>query len=207
MNERGNLKKFLLYGKSFLPFLLSHHPDCNNFGGHTLNFGKYKFCIGCFIGYPTAIITFLALRFLPLNRFIPPQYFFIFGLLFLSTFILSVLKLTKNKKIKILQKFFIGLGAASLVYWIMELPNPRSTNLIIALITIWVIIMILNIHHVYGFLNTCHKCETPFNWGYCSGFETIRTNMEKYNLSNFLISLEDFSHSLLEKRKEKTIDN
>jgi hypothetical protein len=167
--------------------------------------GKFKFCIGCFIGYPTAIITFLLLRFLDLNTFIPNQYFFFFGLIFLSTFIFSLLKLTRNKKIKIVQKFFIGLGAASLIYWIMELPNPRFTNLIIALITIWVIIMILNVYHVYGFLNNCHKCETPFNWGYCSGFEIIRNNMDKYNLSNFLISLKDFSNRLLQKRKENSI--
>jgi hypothetical protein len=98
----------------------------------------------------------------------------------------------------------IGLGAALLISWILDLPNPRFTNFLIALITTWIMIVILNLYHVYGFLSICNRCETPFNWGYCSGFKTIRDNMEKHELVNFLISLEDFSHNLKEKRKFKT---
>ena len=41
-DNRSKIKKFLLYGKSFLPFFLSHHPECESFKGHTLNFGKVK---------------------------------------------------------------------------------------------------------------------------------------------------------------------
>ena len=101
---------------------------------------------------------------------------------------------------KILQKFFIGLGAAFLIYWILNLPGPRSSNLLIALITTWILIFVLNIYHVYGFIGTCKKCETPFNWGHCSGFEQIRNNMEKFSLFNFLVSLDEFSNHLKEKK-------
>ena len=131
---------------------------------------------------------------------IPSQYFLYSGVIGLSTFIFSPLNLTRNKIIKILQKFFIGLGAAFLIYWILNLPGPRTSNLLIAIITTWVLIFVLNLYHVYGFISTCKKCETPFNWGHCSGFEKIRNNMKKYSLDNFLVSLDEFSNHLKEKK-------
>ena len=42
VRQRGKLLKFLLYGKSFLPLFLSHHPECKIFGkSHTINIGKF----------------------------------------------------------------------------------------------------------------------------------------------------------------------
>lgn len=89
----------------------------------------------------------------------------------------------------------------------MDLPNPRSTNIIIVIITILVMILILNLYHIYGFMNTCSNCETPYNWGHCSGFETIRNNIEKNNLFNFLTFIEDFSINLKKKKATKKLNN
>jgi len=205
--KRGTLIKFFLYGKSFIPFLLSHHPECEKFKGHTLNIGRYKLCIGCFIGYPAAFIAILVTPFLNLHNLVPSQILLILGLIFLATFVLSPLNLTKIKSIKIIQKILIGIGAALLFWGIMTSPNPRSTNKIVSLLVIMILISLLNVYHVYGLYHICYKCDTPFDWGKCLGFQTIRDNFKKENLSNFLIKLEDFSNSIKEKREKVDTNN
>ncbi|TFG02550.1 MAG: hypothetical protein EU539_13000 [Promethearchaeota archaeon] len=203
-NEIGKVHKFFLYARSFFPLFLSHHPECEKFGdNHTINIGKYRFCIGCFIGYPAAFVSLFLINSLDLKNSFLYSYFLPVSIFFLATFILSPLKLTENKRIKILQKIFIGMGAALLFSWIMGLPNPPRTNYNIAFAVIFMIVTILNIYHSYGFLNTCYKCETPFDWGRCDGFKTIRNNIEKYNLFNFLKNLDDFSQKIKERKKEK----
>lgn len=201
--KQSRLRKSLLYGKSFIPFFLSHHPECENFKGHTLKCGKIKLCIGCFIGYPTAIITLLLIRILGQNEFFNSDLFFILSMIFLGTFFLSPLNLTKNKTIKIIQKFLIGLGAALLFNWIMERPYSKSINIRTTFITFYVLLIVLNLYHAYGILGSCYKCETPFNWGVCSGFCTIRKRMKKYELDNFLLKIESFSHRISERRSNR----
>ncbi|MBY9008993.1 MAG: hypothetical protein KGD74_03905, partial [Candidatus Lokiarchaeota archaeon] len=165
VNQRGKFIKFLLYGISFLPLLSAHHPECEKFSkSHTINFGKIRFCIGCFVGYPAAFIALFLIDFLNLNSSILYPFFLTLSIIFLATFILSPLKLTKNKKIKITQKIFIGIGAALLYSWILGLPNPARTNSSIAFIVLYLLISILNVYHALGFLNACYTCETPFDW-------------------------------------------
>jgi hypothetical protein len=206
-NQRGTLLKFFLYGKSFIPFLLSHHPECKKFKGHTLNIGRYKLCIGCFVGYPAAFIAILLIPFLNLHNKIPSQSLITFGLIFLATFVLSPLNLTKIKTIKIIQKILIGFGAALLFWGIMTSPNPRTTNKVVSLLVIMILISLLNVYHVYGLFHICYKCKTPFDWGKCPGFQRIRDNFVKESLSNFLIKLEDFSNSIKKKREKIELNN
>ncbi|MBD3255740.1 MAG: hypothetical protein GF383_11655 [Candidatus Lokiarchaeota archaeon] len=204
--KKQKIKEILTYAWCFLPLLLSHHPDCNNFRGHTLKCGKFKLCIGCFVGYPVAIITYLIMRTFNLAKYFPHDSLFIISIIFLSTFVLSPLNLTKIKIIKVAQKAFIGVGAAFLLVWIRNLPNPRMTNLLIMFIVFSLIIFVLNLYHVYGFLKTCYKCETPFDWGNCPGFDEIRVRMKNYGLFNFLSHLNGFSDKVIFKRnlKEET---
>ncbi|MBY8990320.1 MAG: hypothetical protein KGD58_06160 [Candidatus Lokiarchaeota archaeon] len=197
------IKKFLLYGKSFIPFFLSHHPECENFKGHTINCGKIRLCIGCFIGYPTAIITIFLLGIFDNNNLFSSDFFLILSLVFLGTFFLSLLNLTKIKIIKIIQKFLIGLGAALLFNWLMERPSSRNANLRTTFVIFYGILIILNLYHAYGIMGSCYRCETPFNWGVCSGFCKIRERMKVNDLDNFLLNFESFSLKLLERRARK----
>ncbi|MFX1575090.1 MAG: hypothetical protein ACFFB0_20325 [Promethearchaeota archaeon] len=200
---KGKFRKYYLYTKCFIPIFLRHHPECNKFEGHTIKFRGKEFCIGCFIGYPTALLALPLLIFFRINELIPSHFLLLVSVIFIGTFFLSPLNLIRNKKVKIVQKFLIGLGAALLLIWIMELPYPKSLNSIIAFIIFNILIVILNLYHAYGILHTCYNCETPFDWGKCSGFCTIRDRMEKNNLNNFLLDLENFSIKILEKRTLK----
>lgn len=198
----GKVKKFFLYGKSFLPFFLSHHPECESFKDHTLKCGKVNLCIGCFIGYPTALVTLFLIRISNLHFLFNSQISLILSILFIGSFFLSPLNLTKYKKIKILQKFLIGIGSALLFNWIMERPYSFNINFRTAFFVFYIQVVLLNIYHAYGILNSCYKCETPFSWGKCAGFCNIRVRMENNSLSNFLLKFENFSCRLLEKREE-----
>ena len=88
----GNIKKFLLYSKSFLPFFLSHHPECESFKEHTINLGRVKLCIGCFISYPTAIFAFFLIRILNLHFLFSTQPFFILSQLGMNNTCIAKLK-------------------------------------------------------------------------------------------------------------------
>jgi hypothetical protein len=202
-DNRSILKKFLLYGKSFLPFFLSHHPECENFKGHTLNYGRIKLCIGCFIGYPTAFITLILISVFNLRDFFYSPFFFVLSIIFLGTFFLSLIHLTRNKTVKIIQKFLIGIGAAFLFNWIMKRPNSYRVNSRIAFITFYILLVFLNLYHAYGILGSCYKCGTPFNWGICPGFNTIRARMVENSLDNFLLKFNDFSQKIIGRRARK----
>ena len=203
ISNHGKLMKFFLYGRAFFPFFLSHHPECNYFKGHTIKFGKFRLCIGCFIGYPIAIFSLLIFNIIKLYELIPQQTILLLSIIFLGLFFLSPLNLIVNKTMKIVQKIFMGIGAALLMQWIMLFPNSSRVNLNIAFIVFYIIITLFNLYHIYSICITCYKCECPFDWGNCPGFKTIRINMERFNLPNFLITLEKFSHKIKSKRSTK----
>lgn len=201
--KQNKVIKGLLYVISFWPFLLSHHPECDKFNNHTLNVGKVRFCIGCFVGYPIAILGMFLIPLLRIQLLIPYDYFLIISIILLATFIMSPLKLTENKTIKIIQKALIGLGSSFLFWYIMTRPNPRIVNIFIFYISFGAIISILNIYHVLGFVMKCYKCETPFLWGSCGGFKSINNNFNKYGINNIFLSFEEFSESIKKRRSRK----
>ena len=144
---------------------------------------------------------------LNLNKIIPSEFFLILGIGFISSFVLSLLNLIRNKALKIMQKFLIGLGAAFIFWSIMLLPNPRILNLSIAFITLSSLVGLLNIYHTYTFYHNCKKCVIPFNWARCDGLLPIRDNLQKYNLKNVFKSFDIISEHFLAKRKEKIKQN
>ena len=212
MNDINNtdinpIKRTLLYLKCFFPLFLSHHPDCEHFKEHTIKIGKYKFCIGCFIGYPIAILTLILNIFLKFDKMLLDEYIFFLSIIFLSTFSLSFFKITEKKIIKIIQKILMGIGGALLLIWILGLNNTRELNILIAFYTINIIVAIFSIYHIYGFFSQCYKCETNFNWAICSGFENIRNNLNKNGLENILKNFNQFSEKIKNRKAKKQILN
>ena len=203
---RNKIKEGILYIISFWPFILSHHPECKHFNNHTLNVSKkIHLCIGCFIGYPTAILGILLIPVLKIDELIPMNYYLLISIVLLSTIILSFINLIKNKTVKIIQKFLIGLGSSFLFWYIITRPNPREVNRLILNISFGTILSVLNLYHVLGFILTCYKCETPFLWGACGGMQSVIRNIEKFELRNIFLSFEDFSNSIKEKRNKQKL--
>lgn len=181
--NRSKLRYILIYLKCMKPILLSHHPNCETFGkNHTINIRKYRFCIGCFIGYPTAIIGILAIYFLDLHKTFKSSIFFIIALILLASFFLSPLNLTKIKIIKIIQKILIGIGSAFLFWNIWSLPNSFIINFIYFILLFGIMFILLNAYHGYGFYKVCKKCEHSMNWKNCPGFKRINECFKKHNV-------------------------
>ena len=200
---RSKILTGILATSAFWPLLLSHHPECDKFNNHTINIGKLRFCIGCFIGYPTAILGIFLIDILNISNIIPTDYFLIISIFLISTFFMSPLHLTRVKLVKIIQKFLIGLGSSFLFWWIWSLPNPPLTNYFIFIYTFSIILGVLNFYHVWGFLSKCYKCDTPFSWGKCNGFDTIRSNLTRFKVDDFMYHFDDFSKQLEERKMRK----
>ncbi len=182
---------------------MSHHPECERFKNHTLNYKRIRLCIGCFIGYPTAIISILILGVFNLHRLISSRYLLIFGILFIASFVLSPLNLTKIKFVKIVQKFLIGLGSALIFWGVWSLPNSNLTNFTISFTILIKLFIIFNLYHTYSFYRTCINCKTPFDWSKCSGVSSIRQNLIKYSLTNIFEAFDEINKRILRKRENK----
>lgn len=185
-NEDKKLKKrqIFAYLKILKPIILSHHPNCGKFENHVIKIGKYRLCIGCFIGYPTAFITISIINLLHLQEMLSSQLFVALGIILLSFFIISLVNLTKIKWVKILQKFLIGIGAGFLFWGLWKLPNSSIINFTLLYITFSVILGVLNGYHAYGFYRMCKKCEYSLNWRACPGFKNIYDEIEKESLKS-----------------------
>jgi len=206
MHDKKNRSKIItgfLAVVAFWPLILSHHPECEKFNNHTLNIGRVRLCIGCFIGYPTAIIGIILINYLNISKIFPTDFFLVISIILISTFFMSPLHLTRVKSVKIVQKFLIGLGASFLFWWIWSLPNPLLTNYFIFMVTFSILLGILNFYHILGFLGTCYKCDTPFSWGNCNGFGTIKKNFVKFKVNDFLNQFNEFSMQIEERKKRK----
>lgn len=174
MNDKSI--SFLIDKSSFISLMLSHHPDCARFKGHTIKIGKHRFCIGCFVGYPSAIIGIFALLTLNLIM-VSSETFFLIGFTLLFSFILSPFKLTKVKAVKIVQKILIGFGSSFLFWGVWTSPNSFLINLFFFFIVFGVLLALLNLYHFYSLFKTCKKCEFSFSWSECPRFEKIRNTV------------------------------
>jgi len=182
---------------------LSHHPQCEKFKNHTISLYNTKLCIGCFIGYPSAVVSWGLIRLFRLYEIIPSDLFLLFGFLFLGMFILGPIKLIRSKRSKIIQKALNGTGGVLILFWIASLPNPFETNVFLMYSTGWTLLIIFNAYHVLGNIRICFRCETPFDWNNCGGFDMVKNKMIKYNIDNIFTSMDELSLKITEKRKTK----
>jgi len=204
---QSNFKTALITFKSVFPLFLSHHPRCTHFKGHTLNVGRIKLCIGCFIGYPSALLGILLIYILDLRSIISLQAFLNIGILLTLFFFLSFTGLTKIKIVKIAQKFLIGIGASFLFWGIWDQPISFNERYFTFTFVFGFILSFLNLYHIYGFYSNCHNCEIPFGWYICEGFESIRVNFERNNINNIFKYFETFSKKIIQKKKIKLKKN
>ncbi|MFX1573336.1 MAG: hypothetical protein ACFFB0_11355 [Promethearchaeota archaeon] len=186
-NKNNNIRliqKLILYIRSLKPIILSHHPNCKEFKEHTFKIGKYRFCIGCFIGYPVAIMGVLLIFFLNLISVMGSTLLFTTGIILMSTFLLSPLKFTRIKVIKIVQKILFNLGGAFLFWWIFTLPNHFFINFLLFFLIFGIALALVNAYHAFSLYRTCKKCEFSLDWENCPGFKLLFEYCKANNLPN-----------------------
>ncbi|MGV9172969.1 MAG: hypothetical protein ACOC35_10430 [Promethearchaeia archaeon] len=188
---RGKISYFFRYLKSFSPLLLRHHPTCKRFQGHCFKIGKKEFCMGCFLGYPTAIAGIFVLSFFVQVRQNFHAHFLLFAVILLSSFMLSPLKLTDSKPVKMIQKLLIGIGASLLFWWIWELPYSYVLNFTIFSLIFIPLLMLFNIYHFYSLYKTCRNCNYALNWDKCPGFKIVKENLVENGMGDVLEPFND----------------
>ncbi|MBN2228294.1 MAG: hypothetical protein JW779_01800 [Candidatus Thorarchaeota archaeon] len=162
------------------PFITAHHPFCSHFDGHIVTIRGRKWCIGCTFNsisfFGTMLFLFAIWTFNPtlLNRF----YLFWGGVgLSIVYFLVSSTGITENRKrAKILSKFLLGSGFAS-ICWSILLIELVSFTLALKLLFILILylgfITLLNIKRSLEIFRECRNCEYKMRWSKCPGFRDV----------------------------------
>ncbi len=160
--------------REYKPYLLSHHPDCEKYDEHVLKIRDKKLCIGCFIGYPAAILG-IGISFpLMFYDIISKWIFLSIGILLSFATLLSLTRFPRKRVRKIIQKLLIGLGSGFILsaVWFM-----MGFAWYFKILVIWGTIIILNIPislmHYKTHQKSCQDCEWKNDWEKCPGFQSV----------------------------------
>ena len=175
----GFFSKSREFLRNYWPLLLSHHPSCPSYQNHTLNFSKIRLCIGCFIGYPSALLSILLGIFYIYPAFTQKFWLLLIGISLFMFQLLSLTKLTEIKLIKIIQKFSIGFGVGLVLvvsyYWFRG-------SVLVKLLGVWGVILIFM--GPIGFLhyrNLRDKCENCPDRGKIKGCLYYKVEITEYS--------------------------
>ena len=154
--------------KSVAPMIISHHPPCERYENHTINIGRLKFCIGCFIGYPSAILSILLIKILYNRNSFNLIPILILGFIFSLAQLLSLTSLPEIKSIKIIQKFLIGVGSGFIIIFLYQTINiPELFKLVVIFIAISILVIPIGFLHYRTSIKTCENCEIKKIPGKC----------------------------------------
>lgn len=175
-NEPGIWKRIGDIFWALKPILLSHHPLCERFKNHSFNFLSKKFCIGCFIGYPSSIIM-LVLGYLGIFSFFDTLTLWISGFILYTIYIIYSICNSEKITHKIISKIFIGTGTAFIVAAIFSLQLQFWAKLIICFVFIPAILIILTWKRLRDMSKTCKECEYEADQNNCPGMGIINKNL------------------------------
>lgn len=161
------------------PLMLSHHPICEEYEDHSFRMFGRDFCIGCFIGYPSAAIMLIFGYLSGLFSLFEGTSLSLIGIVFCSSYILSIVGLTKRKPIKILSKVSIGIGSAFVIAAIMTIPILIYLRLFIVLIFTQIVTAIMGLKRQKEMNKICNACEYQNNRNICPGMGLIQQNMKR----------------------------
>ncbi len=149
----------------FKSLFFAHHPACARFTNHTINIKSYRFCIGCYIGYPSALLSFMLWYFAVFPNHSPSYLFLLIGIIGLLPMLLSFTNLPEHKWIKILQKFSLGFSAGLLLAYGFVLMKPQTIwQMIILFMGITTIIITpIGLLHYRTMVATCKNCDDKWH--------------------------------------------
>jgi hypothetical protein len=175
INEKPNLepnKEQIAYNQmKKRMMLISHHPVCDHYIDHTIKIKGHNFCIGCYVGYPSGVLGWIFVYFVIIYELLHPWVLLGMELGLMMGFTLSLTKLTKNKKIKILQKFIVGFGAGMFIgHFYITYPGNDIARVLLTLMGISVLNTPMLLLHVRNHNKICDLCQYEPGWGRCPGY-------------------------------------
>lgn len=140
--------------------LLSHHPLCTNFQHHVFRVRSLHFCIGCFLGYPAAVIGILSYTGLKSAFGLDYLTLLVIGIGMVSSLSLSLTRLTRKKPVKYLQKILMGFGSALILCTVWFVVNDPWWIQLILTIGIYLLLnLFLSLVHVFTHNKICKNCK------------------------------------------------
>ena len=165
----GRLRDYLAEN----PFLLAHHPSCEYFSHHIIDFRGWKLCMGCFVIYPTAIITLMVMYLL--SEFITLDYLAAFVVALTMFGINAIRKIVFKdrlaKNIQVCFRVVLGLSLAFMLVSMWLAPRPEQYYLIAMFLAVAIGYNLLNGGRM---LKTCKECQNYPEFPGCEGLTYIK---------------------------------
>lgn len=165
--------------RAIKPIVWSHHPLCEEYKDHTLRILGKDICIGCFVGYTSAIIFLLIGSLTGLFSTLTQQLLWRYGWLFSAGFLFSLFRLTKYKPLKIFSKILIGMGLAFFLVAIWVYPWIIGVKILAIFLFLQMTFIIINLVRALDMYHTCKKCAFKADWDHCPGMGIIMQNLNK----------------------------
>ncbi|MGA1873613.1 MAG: hypothetical protein ACMUHY_08060 [Thermoplasmatota archaeon] len=126
-NELKNALRSIQYS---FPYLLSHHPHCSWYSRDVLRLGRWRFCWGCIVTYPTMIVTLTAIIFLGIHHRFDWWQFVAAGVILGSFEFISLWRKGRGLRHRTI-KFFLGLGLAFVTVGVFTIPISLFLRILI----------------------------------------------------------------------------
>lgn len=189
-NARKIIRHPAFFAKSLMPFILSHHPECDQYKNDYIIVKGVKLCIGCTFVISTALLMFIIDLFVDLWGLYLVKYHVLFLVLGLSIEALYYTGLGReNKKIKIFSKIVLGAIIACIFIYILHANASTTAKAITFIYTYMLINAIISGTRIIHIERKCKKCTEYKDFPLCSGFRELLLKLE--NRGFVKIEIED----------------
>ncbi|WP_049924475.1 hypothetical protein [Halopiger djelfimassiliensis] len=154
------------------PLLLAHHPTCEYYSHHTFELYGQRVCMGCFIVYPVAILSLLALSVVRLVRpalglfEFPTSAFYLAGFGLVAPMVVGkLLPGTRTATTRIASKALLAVGLAVTAFPFVFRPDARlvTAGLFVAFLLPYIV------HKGLTATDDCQGCPEAADFPNCSG--------------------------------------
>jgi len=190
--------------RMLVPVLLSHHPMCSFFSHDSYVLFGRRFCLGCSITYPLALITSLFLILTGAYHHFPEPLFHQ-SLMLLSSVVLGSFQLVKYRSdsesfmFKVLIKVMLAVAIAGAVTWALTIPGEWYVILLLFLLGM-VLFSFLGTFRLMYVARKCSGCIYHGDWDICFGFRGVN----RYHSFKDITSKQKINDLIFEKKKKRS---
>ncbi len=190
--------------RSLVPVLFSHHPMCSFFSHDSYVLFGRRFCLGCSITYPLALIISLFLILTGAYHHFPEPLFHQ-SLMLLSSVVLGSFQLVKYKSdseniiFKITIKVLLGVAIAGIITWVLTIPGQWYGILLLFLLGM-VLLSFLGTFRLMYVNRKCAGCIYHGDWDICYGFRGVN----RYHSVSDITSKAKISNLIFNKKMKRS---
>lgn len=178
--EWNEMKRTVRSIRYSFPHIVSHHPHCKYYDQDVLHIGKWRFCWGCIVTYPTMALMILLIVLLDIHMEFAWWQFIIAGIVLGSFELISLWKKGSGLRHRTI-KFFLGIALASMTVGIFTIPVHLVFKILI-FAQLFIVAGFFGSFRILAMEKKCKRCRWKGNWFRCPGFEEMNSKLEKEGL-------------------------